>query len=58
MTHPMPELHACTAEQLEQMLAGLLEHARAQTLNDAEVQEFWRVYQEIQRRHHLSVTAA
>jgi len=32
------------------MLAGLLAQARGQVLSDVEVQEFWRVYQELQRR--------
>jgi hypothetical protein len=50
MTDSVKELDGCTKEQLEELLAGLLAQARGQTLNDAEVQEFWRVYQEIQRR--------
>ena len=50
MTDSEMDLGACTTEQLEMMLAGLLEQAREQTLNDVTVQEFWRVYQEIQRR--------
>jgi hypothetical protein len=50
MADSAKELDACTKEQLEELLAGLLEHARGQTLNDAEVQEFWRVYYEIQQR--------
>jgi hypothetical protein len=50
MTNSVKALDACTNEQLEELLAGLLAHARGQTLDDAEVQEFWRVYQEIQRR--------
>lgn len=43
------ELNACTVEDLEQLLAGLLMHAGTQVLNDTEVQEFWHVYQQIQR---------
>jgi hypothetical protein len=55
VTDSAKELAACTKEQLEHLLAGLLEQAHGQTLNDAEVQEFWRVYEEIQQR---SKTAA
>jgi len=44
------DLGICSTEQLEQLLAGLLAQARGQTLDDVEVQEFWRIYQEIQRR--------
>ena len=54
MTHSIPELGACTDEQLEQVLAGLLTQARGQVLSDAEVQEFWRAYQEIQRRSGIA----
>jgi hypothetical protein len=50
MANSVKELDCCTKEQLEELLAALLAQARGQTLNDAEVQEFWRVYQEIQRR--------
>jgi hypothetical protein len=52
------ELNGCTEEELQQMLAGLLVQAREQVLNDTEVQEFWQVYQEIQRRCSCSATAA
>jgi hypothetical protein len=44
------ELNACSEAELEQALAGLLVQARNQLLDDTEVQEFWQVYQEIQRR--------
>jgi len=50
MTPSMAELNGCTEEALEQALAGLLMHARTEVLNDTEVQAFWQVYQEIQRR--------
>jgi hypothetical protein len=46
----LAKLDVCTKEQLEELLAGLLEHACGQTLNDVEVQEFWQVYQEMERR--------
>ncbi|MGC1449163.1 MAG: hypothetical protein WA830_03920 [Candidatus Sulfotelmatobacter sp.] len=54
MTRSITELDVCTNEQLEQVLAGLLTQARGQVLSDAEVQEFWRVYQEIQRRSGIA----
>ena len=50
MTDSRTELNACTENDLEEVLAGLLMRARAEVLNDTEVQEFWKVYQEIQRR--------
>jgi len=50
MTHSTRELSACTEEELQQALAGLLAHARGLVLNDTEVQAFWQVSQEIQRR--------
>ena len=54
MKRSITEPNACTDEQLEQVLAGLLTQARGQVLSDAEVQEFWRVYQEIQRRSGIA----
>jgi hypothetical protein len=50
MTHSMPGLKACTDEELNRALAGVLAHARGEVLNDNEVQKFWQIYQEIQRR--------
>jgi hypothetical protein len=50
----MKELSACTVEELEQALAGLLMHARKELLNDTEVQEFWHIYDEIQRRRETA----
>ena len=41
---------------LQQALARVLA-LRGEVLNDAEVQKFWQLYEEIQRRA-LSVTAA
>jgi hypothetical protein len=46
----MKELNACTEEELEQVLAGLLVQAGKVLLNDTEVEEFWQVHLEIQRR--------
>jgi hypothetical protein len=57
MTNPMTDLDAYTDEELEQALARVLAQARGEVLNDAEVQKFWQLYEEIQRRA-LSVTAA
>jgi hypothetical protein len=50
MTDPMTDLEACTDEELEQGLALVLAHAQGEVLNDAEVQKFWQIYKEIQRR--------
>ena len=57
MTNPMTDLDAYTDEELQQALARLLAQARGEVLNDAEVQKFWQLYQEIQRRA-LAATAA
>ena len=57
MTLPITELNASTAEELEwRSLAAM--HAREEVLNDTEVQEFWRIQQEIQRRWSRSKAAA
>jgi hypothetical protein len=60
MTNPMTDLDAYTLdaytldaytdEELQQAMARVLALARAEVLNDAEVQKFWQLYQEIQRR--------
>ena len=50
MTLSIADLNASTEEELQQALAGMLAHAREEVLNDTEVQEFWRIHQEIQRR--------
>ncbi|MFZ0418990.1 MAG: hypothetical protein WAM04_12910 [Candidatus Sulfotelmatobacter sp.] len=57
MTDPVTDLEACTDEELEQALALVLAHARGEVLNEAEVQKFHQLYEEIQRRA-LAVTAA
>jgi hypothetical protein len=57
MTNPMTDLDAYTDGELQQALARVLAHARGEVLNDAEMQKFWQLYKEIQRRA-LSVTAA
>jgi hypothetical protein len=50
MTNPMTDLDACTDEELEQELARVLAHARGEVLNNAEVQKFWQLNEEILRR--------
>jgi hypothetical protein len=50
MTNPMTDLDAWTDEELEQELARVLAHARGEVLNDAEVQKFWQLNEEIRRR--------
>lgn len=58
MTNPMTNLEAYRDEELEQALARVLAQAREETLNDAEVQQFQQLYQEIQRRRAPSAPAA
>jgi hypothetical protein len=50
----MEELSACTEEELEQALAGVLVHASRELLNDTEVQTFWHIYKEIQLRRETT----
>ena len=57
MTSLLTNLEACTDEELESKLARVLAYASGETLNDAEVQEFHQLYEEILRRA-LAVTAA
>jgi hypothetical protein len=58
MTHSMTNLNGRTEKELQQMLGALLSQARGEVLNDAEVQAFRQIDQEIQRRRPLSDTAA
>ena len=58
MTLSITELDSFTEEELHQVLAGLLSRAQEEVLNDNEVQEFWRISQEIQRRCSHSGVAA
>ncbi len=58
MTNPMTDLDTYTDEELEQALVRVLAHARGEVLNDAEVQKFWQIHKEIQRRRAHSGTAA
>jgi hypothetical protein len=54
----MTKLNSCTAEELQQALAGLLAHMQEEVLNDTEVQEFWQICHAIQQRCSRSWTAA
>jgi hypothetical protein len=58
MTNPITDLDAYTDEELEQALARVLAHARGEVLNEAEVQKFWQLCKEIQRRRALSCDRA
>jgi hypothetical protein len=58
MTNPMTNLEACADEELEQELARVLAYASGEVLNDAEVQKFYQLHEEIQRRRAPSGTAA
>ena len=58
MTNPMTDLEAYTDEELEQVMARVLALARGEALNDAEVQQLWQIYEEIQRRRARPVSAA
>ena len=58
MTNPLTDLEAYTDEELKQAMARLLAQARVEVLNDSEVQNFWQLYTEIQRRRELPETAA
>jgi hypothetical protein len=58
MTLSITKLGSSTEEELHQSLAGLLARAREEVLNDTEVQEFWRISQELKRRRSRSAAAA
>jgi hypothetical protein len=58
MTLSITEVDCSTEEELRQALAGLLSRAREEVLSDTEVQEFWRICQEIERRGSRSGAAA
>lgn len=58
MTDPMTDLDTYTDQELEQALARLLANARGEVLNDAEIQKFWQLHQEILRRRAPPGTAA
>ena len=54
----MTDLDAYTDEELEQELVRVLAHARGEVLNDAEVQRFWQLNEQILRRRAASGNAA
>jgi phosphoglycolate phosphatase-like HAD superfamily hydrolase len=58
MTDSMTDPDAYTDEELKQALARVLALARSEALNDAEVQRFWQLYEEILRRRAPPGTAA
>jgi hypothetical protein len=58
MTDPTTDPAAYTDQELKQALARVIALARNEGLNDAEVQQFWQLYQEIVRRRATSGTAA
>ena len=57
MTNPMTDIEAYTDEELKEGLAHLIAKARVELLNDAEVQKFWQLYGEIERRRATPETA-
>jgi CheY-like chemotaxis protein len=57
VTNPVTKLEAFTDAELENALARVLVHASGEVLNEAEVQLFYQVYEEICRRSP-AVTAA
>lgn len=58
MTDPTTDLAAYTDEDLKEALARVNALARCEVLNDAEVERFWQLYEEILRRRAGSGTAA
>lgn len=58
MTDPTTEPAALTDQELKQALARVVALARSEGLNDAEVQRFWQLYEEIVRRRDAAGNAA
>ena len=58
MTNPTTDPAAYTDEELKLALARVIALARTEELNDAEVEKFWQLYEEILRRRAQSGTAA
>jgi len=54
----MTDLGAYTGEELERELARVLTHARGEVLNDAEMQRFWQLNEQLLRRRAASGNAA
>jgi hypothetical protein len=58
MIDPTTDPAAYTDQELKQALARVIALARSEGLNDAEVQTFWQLYEEVVRRRATSGTAA
>ena len=58
MIDPTTDPAAYTDQELKQALARVIALARSEGLNDAEVQQFWQLYEEVVRRRATSGTAA
>jgi hypothetical protein len=58
MTDPTVDPAVYTDDELKQALARVIALARREVLNDAEVEAFWQLYEEILRRRASSGTAA
>jgi hypothetical protein len=54
----MTDLDKYTDEELHHAMAHLLAHARGEVLDDAELQRFWRLNEQILRRRGASGNAA
>jgi len=54
----MTDIDAYTDEELEQELARVLAHARGEVLNEAEVQRFWQLNEQILRLRAASGNTA
>jgi hypothetical protein len=58
MTTPTTDPAAYTDEELRRALARVLALARSEVLDDAEVQKFWQIYEEMVRRRAATGNAA
>jgi hypothetical protein len=58
MTDPLTDLEAYTDEELKRVMTRLVAQARVELLDEGEVQNFWQLCDEIQRRRALPNTAA
>ena len=57
MTNPVTSLETCTDEELENALARVLVFASGEVLNEAEVQIFYQLCEEICRRSPAATAA-
>ena len=58
MADPTTDPASYTDQELKQALARVVALARSEGLNDAEVQKFWQLYEEVVRRRASPGTAA